>query len=524
MVATDGYYEQMMPTNQMHNLMFNGGGFTGFGASQVTSRQSIYIQAQNIQTIDSRNGSGQKTTFEIPRSRYLDLQTLAIQGNVRIVSDQANLASSGGANSVQFTTLQYGFSDLVNRMVLYIQGTTPIEDVRYYNRIRANMMIHNNTAQWFHTSGGMFELWGRYSYDNFNPSAQSDVAPNGPIFYHTPMFGFLAIQDFYPAFLAGNLQIDIYWEDAAAALVTSVNSNWDGVTLTGNANFPLFNTAYYIVSNLRLYYDVVSVQQSVSDGVMARAASDTGMQFHYNSFEVYENGGISTGSFDVQFPVRLGSIKSVFLLTAPYAFRSTRFDYLMSQLPGWQQAQFRVNNDNYPQDPMTDEETAYRHFCKALGNYNTMYRGGIVRSKWLGTGTTGYNVNYDGVATFGNGHFIVLTMPYGTQQSTSGYPAGLLPYNLWEWGVRDRTGAIFTGLNFVLAYEWDLDNDPMHIAGLNTAQSSSDITVSVQRDLSSAGATLQGLLTPIVTYLVCLCDKLFTIKLSGQSGVTTVDK
>lgn len=488
MTRGNGYYGAMEISNQMQNLEFMGNLMSTFGGSEIVSRKSTYVQAQNQQVINSATGGqNQRTTFQLPRSGYIDMQTLAIYGTLNITAD----------TNATYTTVQYGVSDLIDRMRLYIQGNTEIEDVRFYNHVRANTIIHNNTVQWFETSASVLELWGLYTSDNFSVG----VSPSGVPFYHSPMLGFLGSKNFFPAFVVGPLQLDIYWAAVPDALI-SVQS----------AGF-VPNTANYLIQNLRLYYDVCTLKAGLNDRVVEQVKSPLGWQVHYNSFETYDAPGLGQGSalFEQAFSVRLGSIKSVFAMFSPSGARSTGYDYLMSQLPGHTQSQWRVNNVNFPEDPMTDDATVYREFCKAIGVLNTLYRGGVVRNirhiQQMLTAVAGGST----LAT-GTGHHNMAVFNNGIAAG-----AGIVDVNNWTWSsiAGGISGVGTTGRNFIIAYEFEVENDDEKISGLTTSSSSADILIRVVRT---------GVTTGMDTFLAVLCDKIFTIQGAGDGAVTRVDK
>lgn len=450
------YYEEPLPSDQMRELLTISKQFTTFGSSIIASRKSTYIDAQNKQT----GGPGQKTVFQLPRDGFLDPQTVSIEFQLNVKPD------TGSGGSVN-TWLQYGVSDIINRMQLNFMGGSDVENIESYNKIKAFLLQHNNTAQWWQTSGCILE--GMLAVGDSFWVAQTPVANGGTgvltqeTWNHTPMLGVLFSDAYLPLMALPTMQIIIYWENFAPAFISTAAG---GVTIT-------YNTGTYSVSNLRLRYDVVYLKPEAQAAVLAQMASEGGWKMHYQTWLSTYSTGISTQNFNAQFSIRAGSIKSAFFLAAPTTWNSTQYDYLKSTIYLLTSAQFKVNNTLYPLEAMTSDQELYREFCKALGVYNTMYRGGLVYRKQTPTAA---------------GPVSLFTLPIVTATTAQ-------PLNQFIWTSLHLAGTVLA------AYNWDLENDEGIISGLSTNITGTDIVVQIARgDATALDVLLASFVDAVITF------------------------
>ena len=455
-----GYVEQVMPTDQMRNLLGTQSRmFKPFGSSSIQSRKTVEQDARDKQTAGPAPGQ-QKTTFIIPSDGFLDPQTVTLTFSLTVTPDSATDARGNPTTAYTFTN--YGVGDLINRIRLYVNGGTELENIEYYNRTLAIFRQHYNTAQWLGTTGAILEGWGHVGNDWWTRAPGSNGAAD-KVFHHAPMLGTLVVENYLPLAIIPQLQIDIWWELFSAAF-TSVAPT--GVTIN-------FNTGTYAISNLKLKYDIVYFKPDAQAMILAELQRDEGWNMHIQSFNNYSSVGLSGQNFDINFPVRVGSVKSVYLLGSPIAWNSTQYDSLVSNWTGLTSFQIKVNQTLYPQEPILDDELLYKEFQEALGTLNTMYKGGLVT---------------DAIA---NGSTSLYTIPLVAATPTQ-------PLNNYVWSSSTTVpyGTV------VPSYEFDLENDENIISGLSTNQTATDIICKIARSTT----------TPQNAWLVCFIDKVITIK------------
>ena len=462
------YYEEVMPTQQMRQMSgIQSRLFKPFGSSSIASRKTIEMDARDKQTAGPVSGNN-KTTFILPTEGFLDPQTLSISFSLSVTPDSATDAR--GNPTTAYTFLQYSVSDLINRIRLYINGGTELENIEYYNRTRAMFLQHYNTAQWLQGPGSILEGCGHVGNDWWTrPAGQNGAADK--IFEHSPMLGTFNGENYLPLALIPNIQMDIYWETFAAAFISTAPT---GTTIN-------FNTGTYAISDLKLKFDLVYFKQDAQAEILAEMSRDEGWNLHIQSFTNYSGTGYTTANFDAQFPVRVGSVKSAYFLASPTAWVSTQYDSLVGKINQLTTFQWKVNNTLYPQEPLNDDGIMYKEFCKALGVYNTMYRGGLFTD------------------TIANGNSSLFTIPM-----VAATPSQPLNNYVWSSSVNIPYGSV------IPAYDFDLENDENIISGLSTNVTASDVICKVTRPT--------GVSTPLNAYLICFIDKVVTIKGTAQSA------
>jgi len=462
------YWEEPNPSSQMHQLTATTSKlFKSFGQSDIVSRRTVKIDARDKQTAGPNSGQN-KTTFIFPREGFLDPQTVTLSFNISVTPDTATDPSANPTTS--FTFLQYGINDLINRARLYINGGTDLENIEYYNRIRAMLRQHNDTAQYLQTSAAIMEGWGHVGDDWW--SRASGLGGAADQTFETPiMFGTFFGDNYLPLQILPDVQIDLWWETFAQCFISTAPS---GYTIN-------FNTGSYTISNLKLNFDIVYFKSEAQKLIIDELQTDMGWKMHIQSWQSYSGTGYTTAAFDASFPVRLGSIKSAFFVAEPTTWRSSQYDYLMSSINSLQSVQFKVNNTLYPVEPMQEDVIVYKEFVKALGVFATMYRGGLVSSS---TRTQLYNIPY---------------VPATTSQPLQNY--------VW--------GSYYPYATIIAAYDFDLEHDENIISGLTTNTTASDIVVKVSRPT--------GVSTPLDAFLLCFCDKIITIKGTAAAAAIQVD-
>lgn len=149
------------------------------------------------------------------------------------------------------------------------------------------------------------------------------------------MAGFFFADQYIPAYILPNLQIEIYFATFAAAVISQSSSSFGSIN---------FNTGTFLVQNARIYYDVVYLKPGPQAEVNAALASADGWRIHYQTWVTYFTQGITTVNSNPQFSVRAGSIKSVLFLGAPSNWESSQFDYLKSTMTNLTSVQFKVSS------------------------------------------------------------------------------------------------------------------------------------------------------------------------------------
>ena len=478
------YYEQPLPSDLMQNMMYDGIYASAFGKTDLTARRKVFINAEQNQSVTPTNGSNNKITIRIPRDGLGDMQTAVISFNLTITAPTV----VGGDSSTTLSVFpQGGIAALFNRIRWYQSGNLDIEDVQNYNQIKLNVMDQNNTVQWNLGSGSIMEgrNIGPLACCPGNPGYQFWTQQGTSLFnqfLHSPMLGSFYSNQLWPFFALPTSYMDIYYEVPTVAFQAFIISG-SGTSVNNNLQ--------YTVSNVQLYYDCVYVNNAVMAEIDKVLTSPAGWQVHFPTFITVNSPNQTSTTIAQQFSVRAGSIKSVFMIGQPINWvNSLNYPSLKSTFYGLSQAQWKLNQQLYPQEPITSDQGLYYYMKEAFGSLNTMFCGGNV----------------------GDPH---QTQPYNLDIIPGENSSGVLPnggiQNSLKWGTYTYSQVCMP------SYSFDLDHDETKITGVTTNLTATDIQFLAQfRTLGDTGG--------YNVLLVAFIDCIFTMQGVGGAAVGKLDK
>lgn len=483
--------------------------------SQVLNRQQTFKLPQQQSFVTVSNSGGRKTEFELDRVGLADMATLRLTGQITITPDTNTV---GGA-AVR-TVFAYGAADSIDRAVLSVSGQTIFEDIVNYGMARVIFLLYNSTINWVQTNGKINEL--------FNLANSFQV---GDILYFTHYF-ILGICDTgvcYPLWATGPLRLEIYWTESSRCLVSTVQGSTNPTTVVANS-------ASYTVNDMKLWVDRVSPSEMQNGAIEAALASENGWKLHYQSLQTYQLQTQNTTRMVLAAAIRAGSIKSIWCHMVPSNFNTTLGDYLRpclsapyfgqggsspTTLPPDEvsQWQFRINNYNFPENPVTNNVDTWVYLSTSMGLANTYARGGIISQgfgsanifdAWAPIGVssqvvTGGGNQLDGCVDTGGG----VRVP---QPDTL---AAAWPQN-WSWVNSNAWTTInattYEGNNFLIGYNFTADGDNRMVSGISTAATAADVQLTVIRKYPY----------PVDCRFFALCDYVLTLSGAGGSAAANV--
>lgn len=482
----------------------------------VVERERVFITPTGASEFMLDGTQTKFVQFDLPRDGYLDSNTFTMEfdltvanlpgfgaggGYPRVVGPIAAEQAAIDLPAVRLFSSAY---DVINRFRL-LQGSTELMDMENYNMWKALEYLWMVPESYQREVGYANEGVAPMSYalglaqtENssifMTPAAAGTVTKRFQLNISDGIFG---TYHFLPMGRQQQWQIKANIESKFRALLFSSS-------LTANQIAAITAS----ISNVRLYFDRVTLPDEIDAGVVA-AINDSALKLHFSA--IRSQTQIMTGqNATVKFTERVTSLKSVFIVANDNANQQDPYDVQIGKYNGmdWYAHQFRINGIQYPPYKVENKVEAYHWATRACGFFRVPW----VPGKPLTSLTTDINGMNESLIHSSLDTESLLHEPYRSVFSTEQYTAaaGTYPFTLYatvfgwpatldvagnvatsRWTFPRPTIALSKRNKFMIAYDFDREEDPHAITGLNTANKQADIEVQIER-LAQADQLLTG--------------------------------
>jgi len=468
--------------------------FSPADVATVQVRERTYITPTGGNEFTIGVNTAAASTFlqlDLPRDCYMDSNTVALSFDLEVGGFTA--FDPAAPTTTTCCRFQHAATDIFSRLRL-LQGSEELMDLENYNVWKAL------EAQWVvpitqqKISGAVCEGNAPISWAasvTTDPNLPSrPLAVGGAMTGTTNFFpfpgekkefnvlfteGLFSVYRFLPLKRMQQLSIKINFESLARAFV------W---------NKAFGGTEYYKISNVRLWFDKVilpdEVDQAVSEAILQSAIS-----IHHPSWRS-QTQAISNQNESPKFTERVASLKSIFIVGVQTSQLNDPVKWKFGNFSGmdWVDHQFRIDGVQYPPNKIQQISQVHRWAERAFGIYHVPWQPG---KPVLAPVTSANFISMDNHLRYQEEPYL---SSFTNNAAINTYTALTNPENTYTFYHSNMARN-----KWVLAYDFDLEDDPHAICGLNTANRQADIELVLSRS-SSTPHQLYGFILHDVTLLI----------------------
>lgn len=494
---------------------------TDLGTVTRRERQYITPTGQGSFQMNANSSSGSTSIqFDLPKTGYIDSQTITLSFDATVMG----MASPAPITGTETTTASIArlFGSAYNFFTRFrlLQGSEELMDIEHYN-VYKNVLdylwsvplsqqkdighqmegiagpgcIENTTLNEILASTNPNDP-SRAPNTLYNESTRSDVYVNREVKHYSLTLneGIFSTYTFIPTSRLQQLTLKFFLEAFVRAFCT---------------NGPLAGTEYYQIDNIKLYFDYINLPDDV-DAAVIEAINMSAIKLHYIGVRS-QSQSMTMLEETVKFTERVTSLKAVHIVAQPQSYISNpTLDTLNGTTGfGWLSHQFRILGEQYPPSRVDQLTDAFLWAIRACGFYHVPWTPGKPSNGFNARGSS------QTIGTYLPAHAVnAMYNNAGTVEDLGGE----LPMHDYTWesvfdnylttnhkkpAIRTQQGGenylLFSRNDqqqnkFMMSYDFDREEDPYAITGLNTANKQAEIECNIIRsDSSSEGAlTLFG--------------------------------
>lgn len=331
--------------------------------SAVTERKQTYI------TPDTGDGpylQNSKIIFKFPTTNFFDPTTLRMEFNVTTTATtNAGNGNYGWANGVW---------DLIKRVIVK-SGSTEIVDINNYN-VWVNLN-YKKIIPWANsvTQGVLLEGFNVNGYTDtclYGGTPRATPTVNVPRqqgnFSHQFMCGIFQILQYFPTGLLNDLQLEIYLDTNANALMNSTGGSATGLS--------------YSITQPRLYYDSVTFTEAFGQNLKNVMEASGTLSIPFYQVRNHEKA-MSAGSLNNTFQIneRVSSLNQLFCIPISQSRQNNENANSVGAFNpqnDWVQHRWRLNQTYFPVAPIDTFAFWQVMNLQACNQYGEMDSGGLV--------------------------------------------------------------------------------------------------------------------------------------------------
>lgn len=378
--------------------------YTGLGTTNILRRDCCYISPcqGGVGPYSVSGNNSTEIQFQFDQKGFIDFNTLRFEFYITLLTDAGGLAAPKG---FKFKT---DASSIIQKIIIESAGRT-ITEIDGYNAInsfftealkpRNHLVTQHNllenywdiapgTVPWDGATLATSYVRGIKNNDAGTTVLDTITVGNPRVTYsHHFNMGFMGIPQYFPAHLLQNFKIILQ--------LTRGNDAFLGYSQT-NQSWALANITDYTVTNPRIYYEKVEMDEVFQDAVR-KVASENALYIPFLQMDKNINTLLTTETTQKKMTIsqKVGSLKSVFMFGVDSASDNANLngsaianfgfaDPVTVDETGGGAApifQFKLGGRFIPIQPINTSMERNVHLMRALGNY----------------------LNYDGSVGFGRG-------------------------------------------------------------------------------------------------------------------------